>query len=65
MGHRAGRCDSQPAVDDVNCVAREQKEDDDFRRAVELQISSESGNLNIKVNAVIDSGSPICFLKES
>ncbi|XP_076301534.1 uncharacterized protein LOC143219409 [Lasioglossum baleicum] len=64
MGHRANQCSTQTTRGEVNYITRGRKEVDDFRRAVELQISSESGSFSTKVNALIDSGSPISFVKE-
>lgn len=60
-GHRASECRAQT---DVNLVAKDQPEDDDFRRMVELRMENKGGNYNMKLNALIDSGSPICFVKE-
>ncbi|XP_076660976.1 uncharacterized protein LOC143364587 [Halictus rubicundus] len=65
MGHRANQCNAQTTRNDVNYIARGRKEGDDFRRAVEIQISIECGSFSSKVNALIDSGSPISFVKEN
>lgn len=39
-------------------------EGDDFRRTVDLRISKGDDNFKTSIAALIDSGSPICFVKE-
>jgi len=62
LGHRAAQCDS-PA-EGIHWLTQEQREDDDCRRAVELQISDRDNTFSINFDALIDSGSPICIVKE-
>lgn len=61
FGHQATQC---KPTEDVNFVEQGRQEDDDFRRAVELQLSREDDNFKTSLDALIDSGSPICFVKE-
>lgn len=62
LGHKVNQCKSS---EDVNFVGQGHQENDEFRRPVELQLSSADDNFKTSVNALIDSGSPICFVKES
>lgn len=61
FGHKATQC---KPPEDVNFMEQGRQEDDDFWRAVELRLSREDDNFKISLNALIDSGSPICFVKE-
>lgn len=61
FGHRANQCDSPT---DVNYMEHERLGDDDFRQTVDLQISNGNNNFKKSFYALIDSGSPICFVKE-
>lgn len=62
FGHRANQCSSPE--EEVNCVAQRQQKDDDFRRLVELQISVKDDNFKANLDALLDSGSPISFVKQ-
>lgn len=66
FGHRAAQCDSaQDATKEgVHCLAPEQGKNDDFQRKVEFQISDKDDTANVNLDALIDSGSPISFVKE-
>jgi len=62
LGHQAAQCKSSA---DVNYIEQGTREDNDFRRiVVELQISNGHDKFAINILALIDSGSPICFVKE-
>ncbi|XP_043504567.1 uncharacterized protein LOC122525712 [Polistes fuscatus] len=63
FGHRASQC--QQTEEQINYVAITQEEDNNnFLREVELRISKEKNNLSMRLEALLDSGSPICFLKD-
>jgi len=57
----------QPLMDDCSCVnlraTQERQENDDFRRRIKLRMSS-GDNFSINFNALIDTESPICFIKK-
>ncbi|XP_011874435.1 PREDICTED: uncharacterized protein LOC105565665, partial [Vollenhovia emeryi] len=69
LGHRAAQCDStnegvkDSTKEGVHWVTSEQREDNDFRRKVELQVNAKDGNVSINLDALIDSGSPISFVR--
>lgn len=51
-------------TDDINLMTRDQREDVDFRRTVELRLENEDSNCKIQVDALLDSGTLIYFIKE-
>ncbi|KMQ88084.1 hypothetical protein RF55_12486 [Lasius niger] len=62
LGHQADKCTTPK--EDINCVTQERREGDDFQRTIELQLSNEDGDFKMNFNALIDSGSPISFVKK-
>lgn len=66
FGHRAAQCNSvkDSPKEGIHCLARGQRESDDFRRKIELQISTKDSAVSVNLDALIDSGSPISFVKE-
>lgn len=65
LGQRAAQCDTvqDSTKEGVHCLARGQ-EGDDFWRKVEFQMSDKDDSVSINFDALIDSGSPISFVKE-
>lgn len=51
-------------MESVYWVTREQREDEDFRHKVELRMSDGNNNFSMDFNALIDTGSPIFFVKK-
>ncbi|XP_071652503.1 uncharacterized protein [Temnothorax longispinosus] len=63
MGHAARDCpkkEEEKEVVNVDSVA----EETDFQKNVEYQISFESNNYNYSLRTLLDTGSPISFIKE-
>ncbi|XP_076282085.1 uncharacterized protein LOC143209808 [Lasioglossum baleicum] len=59
--HQANQCSSSS---NINYVGEQRDDDDDFQRQVEMRIKNKDSIFSVSVNALIDSGSPICFIKE-
>jgi len=62
FGHRASQCSS--STDGVHWVAQGLQGNDDFHRTIELRIINRNSNFSRKFDALLDTGSPICFVKE-
>jgi len=62
FGHQASQCSS--STDGVHWVTQGPQENDDFHRTIELRITNRNSNFSRKFNALLDTGSPICFVKE-
>lgn len=63
MGHRVERC---PTSRDISYVVPHQDEDSDFFPTVLLDIKTTESNFRqLEISALLDSGSPISFIKEA
>ncbi|XP_078051649.1 uncharacterized protein LOC144477786, partial [Augochlora pura] len=61
-GHRVEQC---PSSQNVNYMVPSSAEDDEFHPTLTLSVDGDSGRPKIKLRALIDSGSPISFVKSS
>ncbi|XP_046144395.1 uncharacterized protein K02A2.6-like [Osmia bicornis bicornis] len=65
FGHRATECSKlKTSAEEVNYVVVQREEDDEFQRTVRLRLS-EKNEFCISVPALLDSGSPISFIKQN
>ncbi|XP_076678193.1 uncharacterized protein LOC143374150 [Andrena cerasifolii] len=66
LGHRAKQCGQQTTTPpEVHYVAVQREEDNEFERTVQLRLAGDNADSCISVRSVLDSRSPISFIKKS
>lgn len=62
-GHVVSECTGKAEANQINCVDSAWM-DNDFQKRVKLILSNSSLNCEVELKALIDTGSPISFVKE-